>query len=146
MTTEIRLERLDTGPVLVRGDLVTPSGRRTPITLPPEDWDVLETALDQAARYPVPAVATDLHDMVAEALRPYLRLVEDQDDECWEVTAEGASGLADVAIEALISAARLPGVADEHVMFEYRLARDQVARFAERINAIAAVDALDGET
>lgn len=133
----IRLELIAEGPVFITGCLHGPSGQHHPINLPPDDWAALETALAAAARYPVPAVATDLQDMVAEALRPHLRLVEDE-DECWEVTVEGASGLADVAIEALISAARLPGIADEHVMFEYRLARDQVARFAERINAAEA--------
>jgi hypothetical protein len=107
---------------------------------------------EQAARYPVPAFADDLHAFVADALRPYLRECGEEGDESWLVTAEGAGDLADVALTALISAARLPGLADEYVMFEYNLAREQVGRFAEKQLALqatldelaAAVDSLDG--
>ena len=92
----------------------------------------------EAERYPVPAFADDLHDFVADALRPYLQECGEEGDESWLVTAESAGSLADVALTALISAARLPGLADAHVMFEYDLAREQVERFAERQLALQA--------
>lgn len=43
----IRLELIETGTVLARGDLITASGRRHPITLPLDDWAALDSALDR---------------------------------------------------------------------------------------------------
>jgi hypothetical protein len=93
---------------------------------------------EQAERYPVPAAIDDLHDFVTEAIRPHLNHLHDEAEECWEVTAEGPSGLADIMIEALISAARVPGIVDQHIAFEYRGAREQVTRFAEHVVAVEA--------
>lgn len=104
-----------------------------------DELGIARAERDEAlAKLKPPEGADELIDIVARALAPHMQHQHGEDEECYNFTDLGTADLADVAIGALLLAGRLPGVVDEHVAGEYRLARDQVARFAERTLAAEA--------